>query len=159
MARIMVSIDTCLAPARGYGIHLGSRRGGTCMRCWSTLVVAVGAALWGSGPVHGQALQGTRFTDPATLVQNPTVQKHLDVTEEQKQKVFNIPILIRQQAAQDVEAIRQIKDPAEKEKKRQELKKKTMAAGTAALAKHLTADQLKRLQQIALQMYRLQAYE
>jgi hypothetical protein len=111
-----------------------------------------------AGTARAQVLAGTRFTDPATLIQNKSVQEHLDLTPDQVQKVFNVPILVRQQAEKEIEALKKIENAAEREAKKQALKKHTIAAGTKALQEVLKPEQLKRLQQIAMQMNDFQAF-
>ena len=105
-----------------------------------------------STPALGQPSggQGNRFRDPATLVQNAGVQKELKLTDEQRKKVANIPLAIRQAMREEHDNLKNL-PPGEREAKRKELMKKAMEGGTRALAEVLTPDQMKRLKQIALQ--------
>jgi hypothetical protein len=129
------------------------------MRPRNSFVVLALASFVAASPTYAQSLKNSRFTDPATLVQNKAVQDHLDLSEETRQKIFNIPILIRQNAEKEFFRVQKIEDPVEKEKQMQELKRKTMQAGVDALAKALEPGELKRLKQIALQMSDFQAFE
>jgi hypothetical protein len=113
----------------------------------------------GSSPVSGQDLSRSRFTDPAVLIQNAAVRKHLELDPAVEQKAFQIPILIRQAAVDDAKALKQIADPQERERKKQELRRRTLEKGVAELKKILEPEDLVRLQQIALQMADFQAFE
>jgi hypothetical protein len=128
------------------------------MRGCCKVLVAVVVAGVASGSTSGQSLAGSRFTDPATLIQNKAVQKHLELDEKTIQKAFNIPILIRQSALADFKALADVKDPIEHEKRKQELKKRTMKAGIDELGKILDPGDLRRLRQIAMQMADFQAF-
>ena len=128
------------------------------MRPLAKLIVPLGVLLFAAGSVCAQNLTSSRFTDPATLIQNKAVQKHLDLDEATIQKAFNIPILIRQEAESAFKDLAKIKDDAEHERQKQELKKKTMKKGIEELAKILKPEDLKRLKEIALQMADFQAF-
>jgi hypothetical protein len=132
------------------------------MRRWHTLWIAVAAAWPVISTAHGQALQGTRFTDPAVLVLNPAVLRELGIEDDKEvQKLRQIPILIRQKAEEEIQALKEIKekDPKEFERRRQEVRKRTMEAGEQQLERVLQPEQMKRLRQIALQMHGFQGLQ
>ncbi len=128
------------------------------MRSLAKLTVPLGVLLFVAGSVRAQNLTSSRFTDPATLVQNKAVQKHLDLSEATIQKAFNIPILIRQEVEPHIVKLNEIEDKAERERQKQVWKRKTMQKGIDELAKILDQHQLKRLKEIALQMSDYQAF-
>jgi hypothetical protein len=109
------------------------------------------------GPVVN--LNRTRFTDPAVLIQNKNVQEHLDLNEKTREDVLQIPIFIRQILLADHKAIMEMADHTEREKKKQEVRKRTLAEGIKELKRRLTPDQFKRIQQLALQVCDFQAFE
>jgi hypothetical protein len=123
------------------------------MRNGTTILLTVGVVVWFSGVARGQpgGALGNRFRDPATLVQNEGVRKELRLTDEQKNKVSTLPSEIRLRLFPEHEKLKEIKDPKEREKRRQELMAKAAQTGADDLAKILTAAQMKRLKQIALQ--------
>ena len=128
------------------------------MRLGSKVFVALGSFLIACAPLPAQSLKDSRFTDPATLIQNKKVQEHLDLDAATVQKVFQVPIHVREVALADFKALANVKDPAEHERQKQELKKRTIKAGVDELAKILEPGDFKRLQQIALQMADYQAF-
>ncbi len=122
----------------------------------------LGLVLLLAGPALAQRGQGRGGRGggpggPGMLIQNPSVQKELKLTDDQIQKIKDAGQSIASKRQEERDAIRNLQGDEQREK-RQELGKKVAEETNQALAGILKPDQSKRLKEITLQQEGARAF-
>jgi Spy/CpxP family protein refolding chaperone len=114
-----------------------------------------------AGPALAQRGQGRGgrggFGGPDALALNPSVQKELNLSEDQIQKIKDVTQSIRDKHKDESDAVRNLQGD-ERREKNQELRKKISEETNQALAGILKPEQSKRLKEITLQQRGPQAF-
>jgi Spy/CpxP family protein refolding chaperone len=114
-----------------------------------------------AGPALAQRGQGRGgrggFGGPDALALNPSVQKELNLSEDQIQKIKDVTQSIRDKHKDESDAVRNLQGD-ERREKNQELRKKISDETNQALAGILKPEQSKRLKEITLQQRSAQAF-
>jgi Spy/CpxP family protein refolding chaperone len=97
------------------------------------------------------------FGGPDALALNPSVQKELNLSEDQIQKIKDVTQSIRDKHKDESDAVRNLQGD-ERREKNQELRKKISDETNQALAGILKPEQSKRLKEITLQQRSAQAF-
>ncbi|MBV9123360.1 MAG: hypothetical protein JO112_08385 [Planctomycetes bacterium] len=124
----------------------------------AALVLGVAACL--ATPTLAQKMvgEGTGFSSPVMFLQNEGVLKELRVSNEQMENFRKVGEGLRDQYKEKFHHASAIKNLSDRRLKFQELIQKASEDADHALAELLQPDQLKRLQQIALQMRGAEAF-
>jgi Spy/CpxP family protein refolding chaperone len=114
-----------------------------------------------AGPALAQRGQGRGgrggFGGPDTLALNPSVQKELNLSEDQIQKIKDATQSVRDKHRDESEGLRNLQGD-ERREKGQELRKKMSDETNQALTGILKPEQSKRLKEITLQQRGAQAF-
>ena len=106
---------------------------------------------------QGRGGRGGFGGGPDTLALNPSVQKELNLSEDQIQKIKDVTQSIRDKHKDESDAVRNLQGD-ERREKGQELRKKISDETNQALAGILKPEQSKRLKEITLQQRGPQAF-
>jgi Spy/CpxP family protein refolding chaperone len=132
--------------------------------CKSLLVLGLAALL--AGPALAQRGQGRGgfgggfgrgFGGPGFLLQNPSVQKELKLSDDQIKKITETTESIRDKHRDEFEALGKLEGDEQREKG-QELRKKMTDETQKAMAEILKPEQNKRLKEITLQQEGARAF-
>ncbi len=127
------------------------------MRGSCAVVLVLGLA----GPAFGQGFpfQEGRLSGAAILLRHPGVQAQLKVTKVQNDKVKQATNKVRAKYADEFDKQEKMPDNETRSQFKRNLSQKVIMEVTKELPNILTSDQLKRLNQIALQQSGLQAFD
>jgi hypothetical protein len=134
------------------------------MRALQYVMRLMGAAVLLVGTVSGQEIRDPRDREPGgrgtgnlNLVQNAALQKELQLTVDQLEKIRQIPQIIKTKLKDQFAEMEKLEGPARREKSR-ELRKVFAEEFPRQLALVLTPAQEKRVKQIFLQQGGVQAF-
>jgi hypothetical protein len=130
------------------------------MRRLLSVVLAVGAGVWLSGPVFGQGqVSGDKDQiGHVALIHHPAVQKELKLNDKQVEMLKDIRQIIRNKLKDGLDEKNQTADKVQRREKSIDLRKRYFEEAQKAMQEILTPAQWKRFQQINLQQKFAQAF-
>ena len=129
------------------------------MRTTCKVLLVLGLTALLTSPAMAQRGRGRGgFGGPGFFVNNKGVQKELKLTDEQAKKAGDALKAVNDKHEEERAAIRDLGQTDEAREKRQQLQKTITEESMKALSDVLSADQVKRLKQIMLQVRGAQAF-